>query len=186
MASMVLSVMHKPHCQLGIWGRNSKETSSIVTNILGTAPYKQLTWLLTINIWNVKMLQKLKSQVWEFNIWQNQYNIVKFKNKIKLKKRERERNWRKQLVRMRCYQERNEEDKMSEQEQTLGGDWDLGLKSQASSLECLVLGPSLTLYRVRTLICPCNSWTQYWAKEFHTSFSFHRFLFPVASAHASC
>ena len=37
------------------------------------------------------MLQKLKSQVWEFNIWQNQYNIVKFKNKIKLKKREREK-----------------------------------------------------------------------------------------------
>ena len=32
-----------------------------MTNTLGTAPYKQLTWLLTINIWNVKMLQKLKS-----------------------------------------------------------------------------------------------------------------------------
>lgn len=50
---------------------------------------------------------------------------------------------------------------MSEQEQTLGETGSLGLKSPSiQSLECLALGPSLTLYRVRTLICPCNSWLQ--------------------------
>ena len=32
-----------------------------------------------------------------FDIWQNQYNIVKFKNKIKLKKKESHKNYEKHI-----------------------------------------------------------------------------------------
>lgn len=45
---------------------------------------------------------------------------------------------------------------MSEQEQTLG-ETETGLRSLKHPVWSVLLGPSLTLYRVRTLICPYNS-----------------------------
>lgn len=151
LASMGLSVQHKPHYYLGIWGRNSKETSSTMTNILDIAPYKTLTCLLTINTWDVEMLQKFRSQVWEIGEAVSRGEMLQRPNG----RQGSQNGWR---------------------GTKLGR-----LKAWVCSLKCpvqCVLVRSLShlcnqmLHRMRALILPQSWWPQCEAKEIHTSFPF--------------